>query len=129
MLKYGGLAIIILLFGNYIKKTVPQGEKISQVKMEFLSYYSKYYICLRYIYVGRGLVEIITSLLIKRDLKDETSQILNIILLVTHIFTGTLPILLTIVKQKSPFTKTTNKQKCKWKNNKHHHHHLKMLST
>ena len=102
VVKYGSLAALTLLFGTYIEKRLPEFDKIGTVRSQFLTYHRRYLGILRYIFVTRGLMAVLSSYAIVEDLHDNVKKALSIGLLLSHAVTGTTPIFLTLSRFRDP---------------------------
>lgn len=105
LFKYSALTYMTIVLAKQIKAYLPQYTKISEARHEFLDYSGKYLVILRYVYIAKGLIEFITSMVINEGLNENTSRVLNLTMLAGHLLSGTFPIILTLARFNDPLIK------------------------
>ena len=103
IIKYSMLVFLITNFGRYIKLYLPPCQKVMKVEMQFLNYYEKYLKLLRFIYIARCLIELGTNLMISQDIDERKIKLFGVILTASHIITGAMPSVLSLVRFNDPW--------------------------
>lgn len=100
------LLIIIYIFAHYTRRYIPESEKISSLKTQFVRFYLKYLIAISIIYIAKGIMDTLTGIMLNDLLEDDVTQDLidnlNVVKILNDILNGLTPIVLTLGRLNDP---------------------------
>jgi len=106
ILTNGILLAFIYWMAILTKSYVPENEKVSDVRAQFVRFILRYLIAISILYIARGIIDTITSILVQdivNNAVDTTlASHLNTMKILTEISTGITPLVLNIARLSDP---------------------------